>query len=102
MKSRPEGYPGSFGPLVFVGARNGDTLSKSPQPVPGGLLGVTAPTWWPQILQNLFNETINNGFTGVNATVELAAPASAIKFSLLNIALAGHRNDLTAAAEQAH
>ncbi|HEY8502046.1 MAG TPA: hypothetical protein VIL21_05125 [Solirubrobacterales bacterium] len=73
-----------FGPLNFVGAANGDTLSKTPQPVPGGLLGITAPSWWPQILKDLFNETINNGFTGVTATVELAAPASSIKLSLLN------------------
>lgn len=73
-----------FGPLTFVGARNGETLTKSPQPVPGGLLGVTAPTWWPQILRDLFNETINNGFTGVTATVELAAPASAINLNLAN------------------
>lgn len=71
-----------FGPLNFVAAANGDTLSKTPQPVPGGLLGITAPSWWPQILKDLFNETINNGFTGVTATVELAAPASAIKLSL--------------------
>jgi hypothetical protein len=73
-----------FGTLAFVGARNGETLSKTPQPVPGGLLGITAPTWWPQILQDLFNETINNGFTGVNATVELAGAPSAIKLSLAN------------------
>lgn len=73
-----------FGPLTFVAARNGETLTKSPQPVPGGLLGVTAPTWWPQTLQDLFNETINHGFTGVNATVELAAPASAVKLNLFN------------------
>jgi hypothetical protein len=67
---------------TFVGAEDGNTLSKTPQPVPGGLLGVTAPTWWPLILQNLFNETINNGFTGVTSTVELAAPASQIQFNL--------------------
>lgn len=73
-----------YGPLTFVAASDGNTLSKTPQPVPGGLLGVTAPTWWPQLLQDLFNETINNGFTGVTATVELAAPASAIQLSLLN------------------
>jgi hypothetical protein len=69
----------------FVGAEDGVTLSKSPQPVPGGLLGITAPTWWPVFLQNLFNETINNGFTGVTATVELAKPASNIKLNLLNL-----------------
>lgn len=67
------------GEAVFVGAASGNTLSKTPQPVPGGLLGITAPAWWPKFLRDLFNETINNGFTGVTATVELAAPASAIK-----------------------
>jgi hypothetical protein len=71
------------GASTFVGAGKGDTLSKTPQPVPGGLLGVTAPSWWPSLLRNLFNETINNGFTGVTATVELAAPASAIQLNLL-------------------
>jgi hypothetical protein len=59
----------------FVPAEGGNTLTKVPQPVPGGLLGITAPTWWPSILRNLFNETINNGFTGVTATMELVGPA---------------------------
>jgi len=71
--------------VIFVGAENGDTLSKTPQTVPGGLLGVEAPKWWPLFLQNLFNETINKGLTGVTATVELAAPASAIKVSPSNL-----------------
>jgi len=71
------------GRLAFLGATDGNTLSKTPQPVPGGLLGVTAPSWWPSILRDLFNETINNGFTGVTATVELAGPASAIKLNNL-------------------
>jgi hypothetical protein len=70
-----------FGNLTFVAPTDGVTLSKSPQPVPGGLTGIVAPSWWPSLLRNLFNETINNGFTGVTATVELAAPASAIKFN---------------------
>jgi len=69
----------------FVGAEDGNTLSKTPQPVPGGLLGITAPSWWPQILKDLFNEVvINQGATGVTATVELAKPASSVKVSLLN------------------
>jgi hypothetical protein len=71
--------------LSLVAATDGNTLTKAPQPVPGGLLGVTAPTWWPKFLQDLFNETINNGFTGVTATVELAAPASSVKLNLLNV-----------------
>lgn len=69
------------GPLEFLAASDGNTLSKTPQAVPGGLLGVTAPTWWPGFLQDLFNDTINDGFTGVTATVELAGPASAIKLN---------------------
>jgi hypothetical protein len=72
------------GNLTFVAPTDGVTLSKTPQPVPGGLTGVVAPSWWPSLLRDLFNETINNGFTGVTATVELAGPPSAIKFSALN------------------
>jgi hypothetical protein len=73
------GPNGSTGLTNVFAATDGNTLSKTPQVVPGGLLGVQAPAWWPQFLKDLFNETINNGFTGVTATVELAAPASAIQ-----------------------
>jgi len=72
-----------FGNLTFVAPTDGVTLSKSPQPVPGGLTGIVAPSWWPSLLRDLFNETINNGFTGVTATVELAGPASSVKFNAL-------------------
>jgi len=73
-----------LGNLTFIPPTDGVPLSKTPQPVPGGLTGIVAPSWWPSILRDLFNESINNGFTGVTATVELAAPASAIKFSAAN------------------
>lgn len=66
---------------TFIAAETGNTLPKTPQPVPGGLLGVTAPSWWPKFLRDLFNETINNGFTGVSATVELVKP---VEFSIIN------------------
>lgn len=69
----------------FVGAENGETLSKTAQPVPGGLLGIEAPKSWPIWLQNWFNEQINKGFTGVNATVELAGPASSITVNVINL-----------------
>jgi len=69
----------------FVGAENGETLTKVPQTVPGGLLGIEAPGWWPSWLQNWFNNKINEGLTGVTATVELAGPASNIEVSLGNI-----------------
>lgn len=68
------GFEGESSTIKFYGAENGDTLSKTPQPVPGGLLGITAPTWWPKSIQEWFNNQINSGFTGVNATVELAGP----------------------------
>ena len=71
---------------IFVGAENGETLVKTPQTVPGGLLGIEAPLWWPKFLRDLFNETINKGLTGVTATVELAAPASSIKLNTENLA----------------
>lgn len=70
---------------AFVPAENGETLSKTPQPVPGGLLGITAPTWWPGWLQEWFNRQINEGFTGVNATVEVAGPATNIKVNTFNL-----------------
>jgi hypothetical protein len=66
---------------TFYPAETGNTLPPSPQAVPGGLTGVTAPAWWPKFLRDLFNETINNGFTGVTATVELVKP---VQFSLIN------------------
>ncbi len=77
------GFEGS--PIEFFGAENGDTLSKTPQPVPGGLLGITAPGSWPKEVQDWFNDQINKGFTGVNATIELAAPATSIALSTENL-----------------
>jgi hypothetical protein len=64
--------PGNiFGPLTFVNAADGNTLSKTPQTVPGGLLKIVAPESWPEILKIIFNEFINKGVTGVTATTEL-------------------------------
>src|SRR5882757_1642510 len=66
------------GELERYGAENGDTLSKTAQPVPGCLLGITAPTWWPKFIQDWFNNQINSGLTGVNATVELTGPTKGL------------------------
>lgn len=76
---------GSYvGEMQLLGATNGVTLSKTPQPVPGGLAGVTAPTSWPEWLQKEFNEQIETGFTGVNATVELAGPTKGLTNATLS------------------
>jgi hypothetical protein len=68
---------------TFVAAANGETLSKTALAVPGGLLGIMAPTGWPTWLQNLFNEFINNGITGVTATTELVGTPGISRNNLL-------------------
>jgi hypothetical protein len=59
------------GAETFVNAANGVTLSHSPQPVPGGLLGIMSPAFFPEPLKKIFDEFIESGPTGVNATTEL-------------------------------
>lgn len=60
---------------TLLAASGAETLSKTPQTVPGGLLKIVAPKFLPGFLQELFNEFINKGFTGVTATTELAGTA---------------------------
>ena len=70
----------------FFEATNGITLSKTPQPIPGGLAGlVNCPkieNFFERVACELFFE---NGVTGVNATLELAKPASEIQISEFNL-----------------
>ncbi len=65
----------------FFAASNGVTLSKTPQPVPGGLLGILPPESSPPVIKALVKVATENGLTGVNSTLELARPASEIKIS---------------------
>jgi hypothetical protein len=63
---------GIIGPTnTFVDAADGNTLSKTPQTVPGGLLKIVAPEFFPEFLRVIFNEFINKGVTGVTASTEL-------------------------------
>ncbi|MGA8354702.1 MAG: hypothetical protein WB698_11090 [Solirubrobacteraceae bacterium] len=62
-------------------ATNGETLSKTSQTVPGGLLKIMAPSFLPGWLQAIFNEFIDKGITGVTATTELVGTA---EIGLLN------------------
>jgi hypothetical protein len=78
------GFEGISPNLKFYGAENGNTLSKTPQPVPGGLVGIVAPTWWPKFLQDWFNKGISEGLTGVDATVELTGPSKGLTNIYLN------------------
>jgi hypothetical protein len=79
------GFEGGGSEIQFFGAEDGNTLSKTPQPVPGGLFGINPPAWWPKSAQEKFNNAIDSGFTGVTATVELAGPATSIKLNTENL-----------------
>jgi hypothetical protein len=80
------GVPDEGGFSPFFGAKDGITLSKVPQPIPGGLLGVVAPEKAPSLLGTLIALFFENGLTGVDATLELARPASEAKISENNFA----------------
>jgi len=70
----------------FYGATNGITLSKTAEPVPGGLAGLVncdeISEFFERVACELFFE---NGVTGVNATLELAKPATSIELSEYNM-----------------
>jgi hypothetical protein len=73
----------------FVGALNGETLSKTPQPIPGGLVSLInceeikgSPRFLTRASRRECRETLENPSTaGVNATTELAGPAGDIAIS---------------------
>ncbi len=66
----------------FVAATNGVTLSKTPQPVPGGLAGlINCKEISNYLLRISCEATFENGLTGLDSTLELAKPASDIRIS---------------------
>lgn len=80
IKEGAEFYP-------FLAATNGITLSKSPQPVPGGLAGiVNCKEISEPFLRFSCELTFENGLTGLNSTLELAKPATDIRISENNLA----------------
>ncbi len=62
-------------------AVNGETLTKTAQRVPGGLLGVKCSQTSNFILRGLCERLFENRFTGVNTITELAAPAGSVAFN---------------------
>ena len=70
----------------FFGASNGITLSKAPQNVPGGLLGIVPEASSPALVKALIKFFLENSLTGVNSTLELAKPATEIRVSENNLA----------------
>jgi hypothetical protein len=65
----------------FYAATNGITLSKAPQNVPGGLLGIVPDASSPALVKALIKFFLENSLTGVNSTLELAKPATSIRVS---------------------
>lgn len=85
-KPAQEGPEENFSKIVpAVGT---DTLSKTPQKVPGGLVGLVPPASAPPLVKAALQLALENGFTGVNTTLEVAGSASDIRLSELNLALA--------------
>jgi hypothetical protein len=70
---------GELGEKHLVAAKNGETLTKTAQKVPGGLTGLINCTKITNFLLRISCEAIfENGLTGVNAVTELAAPANSV------------------------
>jgi hypothetical protein len=75
------------GNAPFFAASNGITLSKTPQPVPGGLAGIINCKEIKDFFLRISCEVVfENGVTGLNATLELAKPATDIVVSENNLA----------------
>ncbi|MGO9488605.1 MAG: hypothetical protein ACLQBB_06215, partial [Solirubrobacteraceae bacterium] len=73
------------GELQLVAAKDGNTLSKSPQKVPGGLSGLVKCNEISNFLERASCELFfENGITGVTATTELAGAASAVTLDFGN------------------
>lgn len=80
------GFEGGGEEIKFFGAEDGNTLSKTPQVVPGGLAGLIKCEEISNVLLRLVCQaTLENGVTGVNATLELAAPATSIQLNTTNL-----------------
>jgi hypothetical protein len=79
-------YEEESGATAFVGAAGGNTFSKTAQKVPGGLAGLINCPEIKEFFERIACEVVfENGLTGVNATPELAAPASSIGLNELAI-----------------
>jgi hypothetical protein len=66
----------------MIAPTSGDTLAKVAQPVPGGLAGIiNCKEIKEPFLKFSCELFFENGFTGLNSTLELAKPTSAVKLS---------------------
>jgi hypothetical protein len=87
---KPVILQGGYGAAVegfspFFAAANGETLTKVPQNVPGGLAGIVPEASSPALVKALIKFFFENSLTGLNATLELSKPASEIRVSENNL-----------------
>jgi hypothetical protein len=81
------GFEGSGSEIKYYGAeeKTTQTLSRTPQPVPGGLLGLlNCQEQTNPLIKGLCAAALENGLTGVNATVELTGPEHGLTNIKLN------------------
>ena len=72
----------------LLGAVDGDTLSRAPQKVPGGLNGLLKCDEISSSIDRLAcTSTLANGTTAVNAIAEIAGPTSSIELDRENLQL---------------
>ena len=77
---------GLTGALTLVAPTSGNTLTKAPQNVPGGLLDFVNCTEISNFFERVACELVfENKTTGVTATTELAAPASSVELNEGNL-----------------
>jgi len=67
--------------FAATGTGAGETLTKAPQNVPGGLLGIVPDASSPPLVKALIKFFFENSLTGVTSTLELAKPATDIRIS---------------------
>ena len=75
---------GETGSETWVNAANGaETLSKTAQNVPGGVLKLVAPSFFPEPLKKIWEELIAKSALGASATAELEGKITISRPNLL-------------------
>ena len=80
--------------MPFVEAADGNTLSKTPQKVPGGLLGIKCEEIKNEYVRKACEAVFENKLTGVNATTELALPTPPASLSSIFLSEASLENPI--------
>ena len=69
----------------FIGASDGTTLTPASQPVPGGLLGIVPAEGASPLVRTVIAVLFENSLSRVEASLELAGPASGIRLNEKNL-----------------